>query len=67
LSLVLVPSEGIFNFFRADAKSTLLRNPFFAAWCPDVLDSYVEYAMHEREDGQIWLKMDRFQVCAKMV
>jgi len=46
---------------RAKAKNILQKNPFFSAWHPEALDLYVSHGMYEREDGQIWLKMDRFQ------
>lgn len=55
-------SASLLDLSRAEAKNILLKNPFFAAWHPDVLDLYVNYAMYEGEDGQVWLKMNRFQV-----
>ncbi|KAJ8521478.1 hypothetical protein ONZ45_g1827 [Pleurotus djamor] len=32
---------------RDEAKTLMLKSPFFAAWHPDVLDSYIKYGIHE--------------------
>ncbi|KAF4608019.1 hypothetical protein EYR40_000360 [Pleurotus pulmonarius] len=31
---------------REEAKATMLKNPFFAAWHPDVLNSYIDYGLY---------------------
>lgn len=49
------------NAEREAARDAMARNPFFAAWRPDVLDLYIQYGLTEAEGG-VTLKMDRFQV-----
>lgn len=48
---------------RQEAGSTLLKNPFFASWNPEVLELFVQYALCDAEDGGVQLKMPRFLVC----
>ncbi|KDQ25360.1 hypothetical protein PLEOSDRAFT_32590 [Pleurotus ostreatus PC15] len=45
-----------------EAKAWLLKNPFFANWHPDVLQSYVDHGLYTRKSGQeVLLKMPPVQ------
>jgi len=46
---------------REKAYALLSKSPFFGTWDPDVLRSYVDYALVEDLDGQVRLKCKNFQ------
>ncbi|KAH9030508.1 alpha beta-hydrolase [Lactarius pseudohatsudake] len=49
---------------REEAHSLLSKSPFFGSWDPDVLRSYVEYALVEDASGQVRLKCTNLQEAA---
>ncbi|KAH8986942.1 alpha beta-hydrolase [Lactarius hatsudake] len=49
---------------REEAHSLLSKSPFFGPWDPDVLRSYVEYALVEDASGQVRLKCTNLQEAA---
>ena len=55
---------------REEAKRLLAANPFFAAWDPEVLDNYVQFALTQVNDGGegagVKLKMPGVQVCPRL-
>ena len=51
------------NILRSEeAKAKFLASPFFAAWHPDVLDTYVEFGLTEDADGGVKLKLPGIHV-----
>lgn len=47
---------------RDEAKAWLLKNPFFANWHPDVLQSYVDHGLYTHKSGkEVLLKMSPVQ------
>lgn len=51
--------------FREEAYSLMSKSPFFGTWDPDVLRSYVDYALVEDSSGKVRLKCSNIQVRAK--
>ena len=55
---------------REEAKRSFATNPFFAAWDPEVLDNYVQFALARFSDGGedagVKLKMPGVQVCPRL-
>ncbi|KAH9053618.1 Alpha/Beta hydrolase protein [Lactarius vividus] len=49
---------------REEAHSLLSKSPFFGSWDPDVLRSYVEYALAEDASGRVRLKCTNIQEAA---
>lgn len=47
---------------REEAYESLANSPFFKAWNPAVLRSYVDFGMTENEQGEIVLKCSGYQV-----
>jgi hypothetical protein len=50
---------------REEAYTLLSKSPFFGTWDPDVLRSYVDYALVEDSSGQVSLKCTSIQVRAR--
>jgi pimeloyl-ACP methyl ester carboxylesterase len=46
---------------RAEAMKAFQGTPFFAAWDPEVLDSYVKHGLHTLPSGEVELKMSGVQ------